>query len=53
MTEDRGPIEDDLTDEKLQDASPDLPAQVEGNDDEDDVTEPADLGEPDTEGEDE
>jgi hypothetical protein len=51
MTDERGPIEDDITDEKKQDASPDLPAQVEGNDDEDDTEEPADLGEPDTEGE--
>jgi hypothetical protein len=59
MTNERGPIEDDITDEKKQDASPDLPAQVEGNDDEDDTSgwvienntiEPVDLGEPDTEG---
>lgn len=42
MTEDRGPIEDDITDDKKQDSSPDLPAQVEGNEDEDDTQEDED-----------
>jgi hypothetical protein len=54
MTDDpKSPVEDDITDPKKQDASPDLPAQVEGNDDEDDTEEVADLGEEDTEGEEE
>ena len=48
MTE---PREDDLTDPAKQDPSTDLPSPEEGNDDEDDTGEPADIGEPDTEGE--
>lgn len=54
MTDDpRGPIEDDLEDETKQDPSTDLPEPLVGNEEEDDMPdEPADTGEPDTEGED-
>ena len=52
MTEERGPIEDDLEDETKQDPSTDLPEPLVGNEEEDDMPdEPADIGEPDTEGE--
>lgn len=42
MTDDPGPIEDDLEDPAKQDPSPDLPSPVEGNDDEDDSEEEKD-----------